>query len=656
MDAHSAAFTRWGVRLADPELERAFRRFSAPSERRNALVAAAVILVVDAVTTFIDNVIGDAPLGPGEVYVQIALFIVLPSLIVLLARERPQSRVSYAYATMVVLCFTIAVLIASGYQMASRGAVVISAGIMLIYLVGRFTLVHVMALAALFTVVSVPLWLAVAISNDQFDVPFILAVIIILHVIGFFEAKQTQRERRLLFAAQHEFGELSLRDDLTGLGNRRQYYRAIDELGRTHFGHADAATGRHYAVLLADLDHFKDINDTLGHHAGDELLVEVAARLRQAIPDAHAHIRLGGDEYVAIVPTDADGRDAVRDAERFLAVLREPIRASGLGIHVRASIGIAIGPPRRDSTLLREADVAMYRAKQHSTRIQVYTPHEDVARGKEYVVLAGEFAESLARPAVTQGGTEHSGGADGLTVFYQPQVEIGTGIVHSVEALIRWHHPRRGLLGPDVILQLAEQQGLLRELTRWVVRTVLAQLHQWINDDFDIRIAVNLTPIDMLDDDFPDTIATLLRDSDVPARNLRLEITEDTMLADPDRILGVLSRLRAMGIAFALDDYGTGYSSLTHLRLLPVDLIKIDRSFVSAMTTHEADATIVRSTVEMAHGLGFRLLAEGVENEQTWHALAAIGCDGAQGFYIARPMPADDATEWLRRHRDGFYV
>lgn len=373
MDNDPALIRPWTGQLADPELEHAYRRFTARAERVTALVTAILILAIDAATIVIDNIFGDAGWSPGDRIVQPILAVVLPAAIIVLSKPRRRYWNVIGFGSMALFAVIIAALIFTGYQMASRGSVVIVAGIMLIYLVGRFTFLLVVALAWVFTAVSVPLWLTVAATSTEFDVPFILAIIAVIHVIGFFEARQAQRERRLLFAAQQRFSVLSTHDDLTGLGNRRKFYDVISDLRR------DGAD-EPFAVLLADLDRFKEVNDTLGHDAGDELLIMVAHRLVAAIPEAHAHIRLGGDEYVAVVPTDSAGRDAIRAAEAFIAALDDPIAVAGVDLRVRASVGIAVSTDIDSETLLRPADIAMYRAKANGGGLVRYQPGDDPSR------------------------------------------------------------------------------------------------------------------------------------------------------------------------------------------------------------------------------------------------------------------------------------
>lgn len=365
-----------GARLTDADMERAYRRFMAPAERRYVLLAACLMLVMNAIGTLIDNVIGDLVMPRGEIITQVIVSSTLIGIIAALATERRHQQV-VSFVAMIVITLDVGALIAMAQLMASRGAIIIIAGIMVIYTVSRFTLTHVVALTALFTVSALPPWLVAAAGHPEFDVPFMVSLIVAVHVVGFLAARSAQRERRLLFAAQRTFAELSERDDLTGLGNRREYHRVVDSL-------ATSALGTH-AVLLADLDRFKEINDTLGHHAGDEALTIVAGRLRDSIPEAVGLVRLGGDEFVVIMPTDPGGIAATRAAQRFIAALCAPIAVGGASVTLRTSVGIAISHGASSSTLLHEADLAMYQAKATGSGFTVFEGHVTAPRGADLV-------------------------------------------------------------------------------------------------------------------------------------------------------------------------------------------------------------------------------------------------------------------------------
>jgi len=418
-------------------------------------------------------------------------------------------------------------------------------------------------------------------------------------------------------------------DELTGLGNRRHFYLASEAQL-----HAARAEGRPLALLLIDLDRFKEINDTLGHHVGDDLLRQLTRRLEHALPDASVLARLGGDEFVALLPAALGAREAVRAAESFLAVLDRPFALDGLLAHVRASVGIALCPDHGDdrSTLLRHADMAMYSAKANGGGIEVYATGGD-EHSLDRVVLAGELRAGLDR--------------DELVLHYQPKADLATGAVTSAEALLRWRHPSRGLLAPAAFLPLAEQHGLMRQITLQVLDRALAQAIDWQRAGRSLRVAVNLAAANLLDVRFPDEVADLLRRSGASPDLLQLEITEGTIMVDPVRVLDVVARLSELGVALALDDFGTGYSSLAYLKRLPIQELKIDRSFIMDMDNSRDDAVIVRSTVELARNLGLRVVAEGVETQQVWDQLVEFGCHTVQGYLLSPPLPAEQLAAWL---------
>jgi diguanylate cyclase len=424
---------------------------------------------------------------------------------------------------------------------------------------------------------------------------------------------------------------LALTDDLTGLANRRAFYSEAE-------GRIDRAldAGRAIALLLIDLDRFKDLNDTLGHAAGDDLLRQFSARLTRAMPDSALLSRLGGDEFVVLLPSGS-GEDAARNAARALGdVLEEPFHLDGLRTKVRASVGAAIAPRHGTdrALLLRHADVAMYQAKTRQTEIEVYEPGED-RHSRDRIELAGQLPDAI----------DH----DQLVLHFQPKVELSSGRVAGVEALVRWRHPERGMLGPNEFLPLAEQHGLMRRLTLEVLRQALRQQADWRRSGIELQTAVNISAANLRDPRFPGDVAELVRHHEVPAGSLVLELTEDTLMADPEGALDVLAQLGELGIGLALDDFGTGYSSLAHLKRLPVQELKIDRSFVLDMVADAEDAVIVRSTVELARNLGLRVVAEGVETAAAYEQLAGYGCHAAQGYHLSRPLPARDLAAWLRR-------
>jgi diguanylate cyclase (GGDEF)-like protein/PAS domain S-box-containing protein len=429
-------------------------------------------------------------------------------------------------------------------------------------------------------------------------------------------------------AAQRALRHQATHDALTDLPNRAQLR---DRLTRAW------ANGTPPALLLLDLDGFKEVNDTFGHAQGDALLREVADRLRGAVRRGDTVARLGGDEFAVALP-GADTAGAERVASALRAALDAPVEVGGQAFQIGASVGIARAAADEAEaemgTLLRQADVAMYTAKQGRLGQQVYDPALDTYNPERLGVIAA------LRAAI-------AGGA--LTLHYQPQADVASGRVCGVEALVRWPHPERGLIPPDEFIPLAEQTGVIGALTDWVLGEAIRQCAVWRRAGLTLAGSVNLSVWDLHDPALPDRIAALLRAHAVPPSSLRLEVTETTLMADPARALAVLTRLSALGVGLAVDDFGAGYSSLAYLKDLPVDELKIDKGFVRHLATDERDAAIVASTVGLGHALGLRVVAEGIEDRTTWDLLAGMGCDTAQGYYLARPLPAQEMEGWLRR-------
>jgi diguanylate cyclase len=456
-------------------------------------------------------------------------------------------------------------------------------------------------------------------QHDLRLVSFLAAGVGLL-ALGMFLLLVVGYQRRLVRQALH--------DPLTGLPNRELFADRVGQAIRT--GNREL---RSAALLLLDLDRFKDINDTLGHHHGDQLLIQVGQRLCSALREVDTVARLGGDEFAVLLPgATAEGAGAV--ADKLRVALQQPLSIDGIALDLDASIGISIYPEQGNDAaeLLQHADVAMYVAKQTHVGFLTYDPAVDQHSPKRLALLGG-LRRALER--------------DELVLHYQPKADLGSGRVGSVEALVRWQHPEHGLLGPGEFILLAERTGLIHPLTHWVLDAALDQTAQWQRAGRRLSVAVNISTRCLLDLAFPDQVARQLAAWQVRPGLLVLEITESAVMADPARTLEVLGRLHTLGVGLAVDDFGTGYSSMAYLKELPVDELKIDRSFVSQMTTNPSDAVIVRSTIDLGHNLGLRVVAEGVETQHAWQELSALGCDIAQGYYLGRPMPAAELEQLL---------
>lgn len=433
------------------------------------------------------------------------------------------------------------------------------------------------------------------------------------HVAVFLE------RNRLVDRLRHD----SYHDQLTGLPNRRRFNELV------------AQAARPTAIMLIDLDRFKEVNDTLGHDHGDLLLVSVADRLRQEF-GASVVARLGGDEFGVLLSPSSSG-DATRAAVALLSTLEQPFSVGVLDLEITASVGVAVAEDDDGTAkLLQQADMAMYEAKQAHSGWEIYSASRD-----HYSPWRLSLASDLRR-GITAGELE---------VHFQPKSRLLDGITCGVEALVRWRHPRYGLLSPDQFIPVAENAGLIRPLTMSVLATSCEQQTKLRELGFPLDIAINLSVRSVLDVNLPDQISEVLRKHGVEPSSLTIEITEGSLMADPARTIGVLGRLAALGIAISIDDFGTGYSSLVYLKRLPATEVKIDRSFVSGMLSNPSDDAIVRSTVDLAHNLGLRAVAEGIEDPETWARLGAIGCDEGQGYFLSAPLAAEALLPWLLRTR-----
>ena len=435
------------------------------------------------------------------------------------------------------------------------------------------------------------------------------------------------RSAHALLAKEH----LALHDALTGLPNRRMF---LQHLGVALQEAADARTQA--AVLLIDLDRFKEVNDQLGHHAGDLVLHAVGTAISEGVGNDDAVVaRLGGDEF-AVCVLDVDGADeAVRIAKSIISRMALPILVEGYSVDVGASIGVALYPGHATdvSTAMQRADIAMYVAKETRGGYEVYSPERDPHR-----------RQRVNSPSELRRATE----LGQLVLHYQPKVDMGTGEARGVEALVRWNHPTLGLIGPREFIPLGERAGLMQQLTTWVLARGLEQCRSWADDGIALRLAVNLSVQSLYDNAFPGLVAGLLERSSVDPAGLVLDVTESTVMADPRRAQRVLAALGAIGVTLAIDDFGTGYSSLAYLRQLPVSELKVDKSFVLGMATDSDDAVIVHSTIDLGQKFGLQVVAEGVESRRVWRLLRDLGCDLAQGSYICPPLPEQQLTGWLR--------
>ena len=422
-------------------------------------------------------------------------------------------------------------------------------------------------------------------------------------------------------------------DLLTDLANRNGLQSRFAEL----MSPRNRISPRSVALLMLDLDRFKQVNDTLGHEVGDQLLVAVARRLADSVPSDAVVARLGGDEFAIVAPDIRDAAAACELASRVTASLAEPVRLDGLQIDIAASVGIALYPDHGDdfATLMRHADIAMYEAKQHGDAATVYRPDSD-HHSPHRLRLLTDFRHTLQ----VQEGRD-------ITMHYQPQVAMATGEVVGVEALLRWRHPTRGTVDTQELVHAAEHTAVMHLITRRVIDDVVSQVARWSANGIQLRASLNVSSRDLYCDEIVRQLSARLVEYRVPPGQIQLEVTESALMADPNRVLNTMTRLSALGVDISLDDFGTGYSSLQHLRKLPLAEVKIDRSFVGGMSRNGDDAAIVRSTVELARSLGLRAVAEGVEDTCTWQLLADAGCDVAQGWYTARPMPADQFPAWL---------
>ena len=453
------------------------------------------------------------------------------------------------------------------------------------------------------------------------------------------ELPDDERPRRVAFlrditarkAHQAELERQATHDSLTGLPNRDLLQRRFEEV-------VDASAPRSSALVLLDLDGFREVNDTLGHAVGDRLLQEIASRLVACLGHGDTVARLGGDEFAAFLPgaTLEDAQNRVRTMARTLG---QSFVIEGLSLHIEAGFGIAMHPDHGESatSLIRRADVALNVAKRDRVGTAVYAPEQDYNSVRQ-LTLKGDLRQALERGE--------------LVLNFQPQVSAGDGHVVGAETLVRWRHPRLGLVGPGEFIAVAEHTGLIRPLTQWVLDNAVRQAAAWWHRGRSIRVSVNLSARNLREDDLPDRVADLLVRYRLPAAALTLEITESVIMDDPRRALAVVTCLRALGVDISVDDFGTGYSSLAYLTRLPARELKLDKSFVVGLDRESSDLRLARSIIEMAHNLGIEAIAEGVETEAIWRLLREVGCDAGQGYLFSPPVPAEVLESWMEERAD----
>ena len=461
----------------------------------------------------------------------------------------------------------------------------------------------------------------------------LVGLVLVRQLVAMRELHELYVNNDALASANRQLEVQATHDSLTGLPNRTLLQRRLEQA--THLARKGDISA---ALLILDLDRFKEVNDTIGHQRGDQLLQQVGERLRQAVSATATVARLGGDEFAVFLPSadEAGARQVVSAVGR---ALEEPFLVEGYPLHVESSLGVALYPAHGSEplTLFQHADVAMYTAKLGHEGFALYDASRDQYSPRRLTLL-GDLREAIADSQ--------------LRLYYQPKAELQTGLVKSVEALVRWQHPTLGFIPPDQFIPLAEQTGLIVPLTHWVVATAIEQCRHWLDGGLELRVAVNLSMRNLRDTNLPDTIESLLAQYRVPPHLLYVEITESAVMGDVEHTLQVLNRLFALGVRIAIDDYGTGYASLSYLKRLPADELKIDRAFVQHLTTDQSDQAIVRSTVNMAHSLGMCVVAEGVEDQATWDLLETLRCDIAQGYYLSRPIPAQDLERWLDERKE----
>lgn len=446
-----------------------------------------------------------------------------------------------------------------------------------------------------------------------------------------FDQTSDLRAQATVFERQAMKG--STHDTLTELPNRILLIDRLEQVINT----SSFDEKSKIAVLILDIDRFKDINDTLGHNTGDRVIRQVAYSLRKIIPEPNTVARLDGNEFAIVLDKCSTKSDAIKIVNKIRKTLHAPMKLEGVRLNIEVSFGITFYPDhgKNAQILLQRAEVAMYQAKKKNSVIVEYTTALERCNTRR-LTLMGELRKAIIN--------------NNLVAYYQPKIDIKTGIINEVEGLVRWKHKVHGLIPPDDFIPMAEQTGVIKQLTLWMLHESLMQCNKWKNEGINLRVAVNVSASDLLDVGFADTVVRTLKTHHMSPENLQLEITESAVMIDADRSLEILTRLSALGIRLSVDDFGTGYSSLSYLSKLPVNELKIDKSFVMGMESNSNNAIIVQATIDLGHNLGLEVVAEGTENETDVLQLQSLSCDKAQGYYFSKPLDAKEFKSWREKN------
>lgn len=440
---------------------------------------------------------------------------------------------------------------------------------------------------------------------------------------------QTADLRNMTAALENKAAHEATHDSLTDLPNRILLYDRLNHAIQSALRRKSGLV-----LLILDIDGFKHINETLGHFSGDQLLCQVVSRLQVMVRKSDTLARLGADEFAILLDMNSHTKTVLNIVKKIRKIFLEPFTIEGLSLEVMASIGIAFFPDhgKEADTIIQRANLALFEAKQDTKKFIIYTNELD-KNSPERLTMMGELRQAIDN--------------NELRIHYQPKINLKKGRVSSVEALVRWQHPEHGFMPPDEFIPLAERTGLIRPLTTWVLNHALKQTEQWHKQNLKLGVAVNLSPAALMDTELPNTIVGMLSLYDVPPGHITLEVTEGSMIKDPNLALKILSRLAQMGIKISIDDFGTGYSSLAYLKELPATELKIDKSFVMDMFKNNNDAVIVKSIIDLGHNLSMQVVAEGVEDKKTALKLKQLGCDILQGFYFSRPLDNEQFIQWI---------